>query len=581
MRFDDRLRTALAQPGDTDSNALVTWRQLVDILARHPRHYSQSEAAAGIERLHLLSGRLSEQSKVAGLNALRGRLHSPPLVALFSGQSPNVAAAAIASAELADAEWAELIPELSSRARGYLRNRRDLGPKAESALDRWRSADFRLGAPSSDIGAAPAEEAPSAVASAGGEAETVEAAANEDVADTDIGGQQSSGEAVSEKSRPSSSISELLARIEGFRRNRARHEGHALPQDQEWAFPERIESFPFETDDNGVITDARDVPRGALVGITIAEPAFEDLPGPDAYAAAAFGQRMPIRDARMRLLGAHSIAGEWRFSGEPVFDDRSGRFRGYRGDMRRPMESEDAAMAARSQIEAEQLQQLLHELRTPLNAIIGFGEIIEQQLFGPVSADYRALATDILEDARRLAAGFDDLSLAAKLDRGGFDAREGTTHAGWLFDRLGQRLGPITQNRALDLDLTKSLSISEFALAQSDVERIFSRLLSAILMAAGIGEKIEGTLETVAAAHPYNRFELRLPEALRAKDEAALLQAGSGPDGKRADAPLLGLGFSLRLVRNLARSSGGDLHFLNGDLVLQLPAVPTQGSAHG
>lgn len=56
-------------------------------------------------------------------------------------------------------------------------------------------------------------------------------------------------------------------------------------------------------------------------------------------------------------------------------------------------------------------------------------------------------------------------------------------------------------------------------------------------------------------------------------DEAELF--GSGPaalDGS-SEAPLLGLGFSLRLVRSLAKNIGGDLRFYNEALILSLPAI--------
>ena len=68
-----------------------------------------------------------------------------------------------------------------------------------------------------------------------------------------------------------------------------------------------------------------------------------------------------------------------------------------------------------------------HELRTPLSAIIGFSEIIEQQLFGPVTEEYRILAGNILRDAERLLSGFDDLSTAAKIETGSYVAETGTT----------------------------------------------------------------------------------------------------------------------------------------------------------
>src|SRR3546814_17015115 len=47
------------------------------------------------------------------------------------------------------------------------------------------------------------------------------------------------------------------------------------------------------------------------------------------------------------------------------------------------------------------------------------------------------------------------------------------------------------------------------------------------------------------------------PSAIEGPDEAALLDPGYSPDGDWPGAPALGLGFALRLVRNLAAAVGG------------------------
>ena len=45
---------------------------------------------------------------------------------------------------------------------------------------------------------------------------------------------------------------------------------------------------------------------------------------------------------------------------------------------------------------SEFLANMSHELRTPLNAIIGFSEVMEKQMFGPIGADkYLEYARDI------------------------------------------------------------------------------------------------------------------------------------------------------------------------------------------
>ena len=56
-------------------------------------------------------------------------------------------------------------------------------------------------------------------------------------------------------------------------------------------------------------------------------------------------------------------------------------------------------------------------------------------------------------------------------------------------------------------------------------------------------------------------------------DETELFGSGPGAYDDADEAPLLGLGFSLRLVRSLARNVGGDLRFYNDALILSLPAI--------
>jgi K+-sensing histidine kinase KdpD len=219
------------------------------------------------------------------------------------------------------------------------------------------------------------------------------------------------------------------------------------------------------------------------------------------------------------------------------------------------------------------MQQLVHELRTPLGAIIGFSEIIEQQLFGPVTHDYRVLARNILNDAERLLAGFDDLAIAAEIESGHFSANSGSTQCGWLASRLAERLHGLSNLLKVTLNLTHAHPVRAFAIDNELAERIFSRLLSAVIIGCEAGEELNGRFRTEPGQNAINRFVLTLPEKLRTMDEAGLFGSGPGAHDEVDEAPLLGLGFSLRLVRSLARNVGGDLRFYNEALILSLPAT--------
>jgi signal transduction histidine kinase len=554
LRFDDRLETALIAPDDSKSAVAGQWRQLVDILAQNPKQFSPQLVADGLRRASALMPKISATERALSVRALRGRILSPPLVQLLAADVPQVAAEAVSGARLSDHDWADMVPHLPMRARGFLRNRGDIGPLTRKALTHWSASDFLL--PNPNINAVE---------------DYVLETGSTDPTEMAIAPRSSLS-----RNEPVQDIRYIVNRIEQLRRERESFEAPQLPLNGgELHEPAIIlDEIRFETDDLGTISWTEGAPRGAIVGVDISEPAFGGGPGPDAYGASAFRQRMPLENARMRLCGAAMIEGDWRINAMPFFDTVSGRFRGYRGIFRRPNIVENAQIRAQEQpVATDQLQQLVHELRTPLGAIIGFSEIIEQQLFGPVSAEYRALAKSIYSDAERLLAGFDDLAMAAKIDAGRFVADPGVTECSWLVERLAERLQGLSNTLSITLNLSLADPVRPFAIDTILTERIFSRLLSSVMIGCEPGESIDGRFRTEIGNAATNRFILTLPRKLCGLVEADLFEMGLTPQPSIAESPLLGLGFSLRLVRNLAQNVRGDLRLYNETLILSLPAT--------
>jgi signal transduction histidine kinase len=87
-------------------------------------------------------------------------------------------------------------------------------------------------------------------------------------------------------------------------------------------------------------------------------------------------------------------------------------------DLRQAKEDAESASAAKSAF----LANMSHELRTPLNAIMGFSEMIEQEMLGPVGEGrYRGYANDILTSGRHMYSLIGDILTMAKLDAGEFE----------------------------------------------------------------------------------------------------------------------------------------------------------------
>jgi signal transduction histidine kinase len=72
----------------------------------------------------------------------------------------------------------------------------------------------------------------------------------------------------------------------------------------------------------------------------------------------------------------------------------------------------------------EFLANMSHELRTPLNAILGFSEMIECQMLGPVNVRYVAYAHDIHRSGEHLLELVNDVLDLAKLEAGKLEIRE-------------------------------------------------------------------------------------------------------------------------------------------------------------
>jgi hypothetical protein len=535
MRFDDRIATALSLPDDRPDRRAVRWRQLVDLLAQPRPESDDGERSAAFEVLREARAGIDPAVRRQTARALAGRAVASDLLAFFAEDNAAIAAPLFAQARLERRGWLDLLPRLGPAARALLRHRDDLDPEVRHALSAFGPSDFVL------------ERGREAVAETAALAASLES---------------------------DSQIRELVARIEAFRRDRETHPagGAALVP------AEPVEQFQWETGTDGILLWVEGAPRAALVGQSIAAFAGRGHYGVDGQAAGAFEKRAPFRDARFNVAGAGPASGDWRISGVPYFDPRRGSFLGYRGSARRPRLDEVASNLAApggvfgTQFPADSLRQLIHELRTPLNAIIGFAEMIEGQYLGPAAAGYRGHAGEIVGAARGLLGAIDDLDTAARLASDRFEAEAGDADAAALLGHLRDAYGPVAAARGAELGVEIAAGLPRAAVDPASAERMLARLFAGTIGLVGEGERIRAELGLARRGEgDALRFAIGRPAAIAGVGEEDLLDPGYSPAGDWPAAPALGLGFALRLVRNLAEAVGGALVVDEAGFALFLP----------
>ncbi|HET9810838.1 MAG TPA: histidine kinase dimerization/phospho-acceptor domain-containing protein [Sphingomicrobium sp.] len=507
MRFDDRLRTVLAQPASDPHDRAVRWRQLVELTARAGPDADPDLLEKAIDLVRIDSKAVDERVRSAAALAV-ARLQLPAeLVAVFASDGIAVAAPVLASARLTATEWKHVSAASSEECRAFIASMHSERPGAPARPEPPAPE------PPAEAPKPMAEEAPPAT-------------------------------------EPVPSISDVVARIEKLRHSRE------IDSREPPALPSRTEAprlFRWECNEAGEIDWVEGVPRGPLVGRSIAHGGQEA--GIDRSVGRAFAARAPFHDGVLELAVESAIGGTWKISGVPAFERSSGRFAGYRGVAERNGGSKIGRALASS---PDSLRELAHEIKTPLNAIIGFGEIISGEYLGPANARYRERANDIVAQARLLLNAIDDLDFAARARSAGL-REQPRIDLGELVESLTPALRELGEARNLALDVSIDRQDLAAAVDPELAQRLILRLCGALVDRADSGEHLR---LAVGRANGHCTVSLSRPAALRGISDELLFGSGDEPV---ADA------FRLRLARGLARGAGADLLTSPDAIILSFP----------
>jgi hypothetical protein len=519
VRFDDRLLTVLNQPASDRHDTAVRWRQLVDLVARAGPNSSSPVVLQALESIRQESAKVDEPLRAAAARAVAALPLPIGLLECFAADKLAVSAPVLAAASLESAQWRALIERADDETRRFVETLHPelLAPVADEATDAL-------------VEPAPEPEPPAP------------------------------RKEPERKSPAGPSLHDVVARIERRRRNRATQ---AKGMDAGPVVATGAPAlFRWECGPSGEIAWVEGAPRGALIGRSIARN--DNGARVAEEVSRAFAMRAPFRDSTLMVPGDGLVAGEWKISGVPAFDPADGRFRGYRGIALRDLPPPgDRGPTPEILSDPDSLRELVHEIKTPLNAIIGFAEIIDGQYLGPADRRYRERAGEIVSQAHLLLGAIDDLDFAAKI-HSSTRADERRANLGEQLASLSAPLRELAAKRGTELEFAGHTRMPECVVEPELADRLLYRLAAGVIEQAVAGERLRLAVE---ANGETSRFSISRPAALKGMSDDQLFD----PRAETQEASPVGVGFSLRLVRGLARIAGGDLIPTPAGITMLLP----------
>jgi ammonium transporter, Amt family len=156
---------------------------------------------------------------------------------------------------------------------------------------------------------------------------------------------------------------------------------------------------------------------------------------------------------------------------------------------------------------SEFLANMSHELRTPLNAIIGFSEIINTELYGPVeNPRYKDYVGDIHSSSRHLLSLINDILDLSKIEANRFELDEAELSVSDLFDSCSAMIG----HRAEESLVAFQLSVaSDLPLIVVDKRAMRQMVLNLVSNAVKFTPE-RGTVHLSAFVEPDGRVAIQV-----------------------------------------------------------------------
>lgn len=217
----------------------------------------------------------------------------------------------------------------------------------------------------------------------------------------------------------------------------------------------------------------------------------------------------------------------------------------------------EAAQKASAESEAKSmfLAHMSHELRTPLNAVIGYGQMLQAEIYGKIGDErYLDYAKTIVDAGQIQLSLVEDLLALTALDSDGRDLTKSNIEICALASRCLDLVRTKAEEKSITLKLETSLSDASLSSDERAVQQILTNLLSNAVKFTEQGGKINVHLEQDRNGQTIITVEddgIGIPEGQVDKVLQPFSRAHADPYHTHE-----GVGLGLSIVRGLADTCG-------------------------